>query len=487
MALNKTVKKKYIRPHLYKSKTRTKPKLYKNRSNKKNRSRFRGGKTMKGGMDPQVVSSTGFVFDPTSKYRKPGRFYGTKYKRSNRDTIQKFHRNPKKYTHYTQNKEFFSPYNPVIRDEWPTRQSKRYIKEIKRLDEENENSRKLLEEKLLSSESSSAVQEKEILKKEIDQIKEEINEKNMIKNKIITDLQIHRLEVEFKKSDYILHTYVIECINRLKYPWFNYSDSLGQYKTNPEIISQEMTISDEETNALEFIKENISIEQPDEETNALEFIKKNISIEQPIKEYYRKNALFEEIKDMPIIPTDFAWLLDERIVKGKESSVSIIEKVEDYVKTKKRNYKLFGKGIEISGRVNANPTIFGIISFDKNEKNEDGTILDLVFGYWGNEQYISEVAYKIFLKIWTANVIAKYIFKIYHEVEYSHIYGEIYPTIGEIMPEEEKEKIKKIEDAPKIVNIERNEDAAKEATAQKKASPAQHPTEQTLDNNSSTP
>ena len=109
---------------------------------------------------------------------------------------------------------------------------------------------------------------------------------------------------------------------------------------------------------------------------------------------------------------------------------------------------------------------------DENEKNKD---LELR----GDKQYISEVAYKIFLKIWTANVIAKYIFKIYHEVEYSHIYGEIYPTIGEIMPEEEKEKIKKIEDA------------AKEATAQKTASPAQrpaqHPTEQTLDNNSSTP
>ena len=375
------------------------------------------------------------------------------------------------------NKKFFSPYNPVKKGEWKgyynsadrewikeesnkTKQSKVYIKEIKRLDEENEKSRKLLEEKLLSSESSSAVQEKERLKEEIDQIKEEINEKNIRKNKIITDLQIHRLEEGYGNcgtekaernlctpgnADYILHTYVIQCINRLKYPWFG-----GRYEPNDEIISKEITISDEETNALEFIKENISIEQP-------------------IKEYYRKNALFEEIKDMPIIPTDFAWLLDERIVKGKESSDSIIE-------NKTRNYKLFGKGIEKEkyGRtyVNAKPTIFGIISFDENEKNKD---LELR----GDKQYISEVAYKIFLKIWTANVIAKYIFKIYHEVEYSHIYGEIYPTIGEIMPEEEKEKIKKIEDA------------AKEATAQKTASPAQrpaqHPTEQTLDNNSSTP
>ena len=175
----------------------------------------------------------------------------------------------------------------------------------------------------------------------------------------------------------------------------------------------------------------------DEETNALEFIKENISIEQPIKEYYRKNALFEEIKDMPIIPTDFAWLLDERIVKGdKLYNISIADRIKDYSKHgKTRNYKLFGKGIEISGSVNVARTIFGIISFDKNEKNEDGTIPDLLFGdeQFGDEQYINKVAYKIFLKIWTANVIAKYIFKIYHEVEYSHIYGEIYPTIGECM------------------------------------------------------
>ena len=182
MAQNKTIKKKYIRPHLYKSKTRTKPKLYKNRSNKKNRSRFRGGKTMKGGMDPQVVSSTGFVFDPTSKYSKPSRYYGTKYKDS-----QKFTMYPEDYSTMEikakHNKKFFSPYNIVKKGQWKgyfnsfagengewrkeesnntsnkTRVSKIFIEEIKRLDEENENSRKLLEEKLLSSESSSAVQE----------------------------------------------------------------------------------------------------------------------------------------------------------------------------------------------------------------------------------------------------------------------------------------------------------------------------------------
>merc|ERR1711916_48471 len=199
-------------------------------------------------MDPQVVSSTGFVFDPTSKYRKPGRFYGTKYRQKSYFTM---------YPDYSKmkinkrNKKFFSPYNPVKKGEWKgyynsfaaekgkwkkeesneTMVSKIYIEEIKKLDEENENSRKLLEEKLLSSESSSAVQEKERLKEEIDKIKEEINEKNIRKNKIITDLQIHRLEEGYGNcgtekakhnlctpgnADYILHTYVIQCINRLK-------------------------------------------------------------------------------------------------------------------------------------------------------------------------------------------------------------------------------------------------------------------------------
>ena len=91
MAKNKTIKKNYIRPKLYKSKTRTKPKLYKSRSrtrsNKKNknnhfsRSRsnsrlskydygfsFRGGKKLKGGMDKEPDGS---VFRFPKKKPKP--------------------------------------------------------------------------------------------------------------------------------------------------------------------------------------------------------------------------------------------------------------------------------------------------------------------------------------------------------------------------------------------------------------------------------
>ena len=46
---------------------------------------------------------------------------------------------------------------------------------------------------------------------------------------------------------------------------------------------------------------------------------------------------------------------------------------------------------------------------------------------------MSKKTYTVFLKIWTANVIAKYIFKIYHDTSFTYIKGDTYPTIGEIM------------------------------------------------------
>ena len=107
MARNITIKKNYIRPKLHKSrsKTRSTPKLYKStsrtRSNKKNKNKnisrsrsnsrlskydygfsFRGGKKIKGGMDPEVDLKSVFEEDnQTNHLRRPGNWYGTNYTR----------------------------------------------------------------------------------------------------------------------------------------------------------------------------------------------------------------------------------------------------------------------------------------------------------------------------------------------------------------------------------------------------------------------
>ena len=456
MAQNKTIKKNYIRPKLHKSrsKSRSRPKLYKSksrtRSNKKNknnnfsRSRsnsrlsrydygfsFRGGKKFKGGMDKEPDGSVFrfpkktepqkvFEVDNQTRYlRRPGNWYGTKYKAQYCSHM--FNPKPEnsrffgKYDEVGEkleakkNRKFFSPYTRVCIGNWRgwtnhyaesfdpdqdrgsvSDESEKLVKNIKKLDIKIEELRK-------SIETNTETVNNENLSKAINLINE--------KNENITDLQIHRLDegfgnygttnqpedfietwnlkkAEIHNGDYILHRYVIQCIIRLRCPHYIYAVDYGE-----EIDMKDFEISDEEKYALESIKK--------EETDTYN--------------EESKIELFGKIKDMPIIPIEFAWLLDKRIVKEK------------------KYYKLFGSH-----------GIFRILLPNKEEWKGSKHIIHekLDFDLSSDSpfnRYMSIKAYTVFLKIWTANVIAKYIFKIYHNTSFTYIKADTYPTIGECM------------------------------------------------------
>lgn len=422
MAKNKTIKKNYIRPKLHKagSKTKTRPKLYKStsrtRTNKKNKNKnisrsrsnsrlnkyvYGGGKKLKGGTDPEVDPV--FKLDNQTKgFSKPGKLYGTRYdaqqltftRRPEDETIFGLKDKSTEKLYAKRIKHFFSPYSSVNTGKWKgwldsnnfwvhdedagfitdkiTDKSRKLVKNIKKLDKQIEELRK-------SIETSTETVNKENLSKAINLINE--------KNSNITDLQIHRLDEGFgeygtasinvpkpdhrHQADFTLQKYVFQCIIRLKYPnyEFNREWELNSTKT-PDFNIDNFTISKEEEQALESLKNTPT----------------NVKLDK----------LFEKIKDIPIIPIEFAWLLDERIVKNV------------------LHYNLFGK----------NGIFERILTKDGNPIEEIG-----------HYRYVSEEAHKVFLKIWTANVIVKYIFKIYHEVSYSYIKGENYPTIETIRSE----------------------------------------------------
>ena len=454
MSKNKTIKKNYIRPKLHKSrsKIRSRPKLYKSksrtRSNNKNknisRSRsnsrlskydygfsFRGGKKFKGGMDKEPDGSvfrfpkkteTQKVFEEDNKtgnLKRPGNWYGIKYKAQYCSHM--FNPEPEnskffgKYSEVSEkleakkNRKFFSPYTRVCIGNWrgwtnhyansfdpdPDRgnvsdKSKTLVENIKKLDMDID---KLLSSIITNTETVN----NENLSKAINLINE--------KNENITDLQIHRLdegfgnyghtthpesfmlqrfsEGEYKhNADYILHRYVIQCIIRLRCPRYTYAVDYGE-----EIDEKDFEISKQEKDALKSIK-NEKTDTYNEEA---------------------KIELFGKIKDMPIIPIEFSWLLDKRIVKEK------------------KYYKLFGSH-----------GIFRILLPNKEEWKGSKHIIheELDFDLSRDtpfNRYMSITAYTVFLKIWTANVIAKYIFKIYHDTSFTYIKGDTYPTIGECM------------------------------------------------------
>ena len=482
MAKNKTIKKNYIKPKLYKSRSKTtsRPKLYKSksrtRSNKKNknnnfsRSRsnsrlsrydygfsFRGGKKIKGGMDPEVDNKLKSVFGLDNQTRSfnlgPGALYGSNRIRQSLGSHM-FNPEPEKavffgkYDEFSEkleakkNRSFFSPYSPVTIGNWrgysnpftetfdpdedagfTSDKSRTLVRNIKILDREIEELHKSIES---SGESSNDT----LLDKAIKLIND--------KNEIITDLQIHRLEeglgdygttnkpewfiktwnlkkAEKHNGDYILHRYVIQCIIRLRCPRYRYAVGYGE-----EIDIKDFEISKQEKDALESIK-NEETDTYNEES---------------------KIELFGKIKDMPIIPIEFAWLLDKRIVKEK------------------KYYKLFGSH-----------GIFRILLPNKEEWKGSKHIIhkELDFDLSRDtpyNRYMSITAYTVFLKIWTANVIAKYIFKIYHDTSFTYVKGDIYPTIGEIMSsmettedynlKEEQLKIIK-EDAERRIILEADE------------------------------
>lgn len=505
MARNKTIKKNYIRPKLYKSRsnTRHKPKLYKSksrtRSNKKNknnnfsRSRsnsrlsrydygfsFRGGKKLKGGMDKEQDGSvfrfpkkteTQKVFEQdnqTGNFRKPGRFYGINYqmqgfcshrfypKPENARLMGKYDEVVEEF-HAKTNRKFFSPYTKVCIGNWrgttnhyaksfdphPDRgdvshKSEELVGNIKNLDME-------INKVLSSIITNTETVNNENLKTAIKLINE--------KNENITDLQIHRLREGYgnyghtthtekfmmmkaakgeyvHNADYILHRYVIQCIIRLRFPKFDYPEMYRE-----EYNMKDFEISDEEKDALESIK-NETTDTYSEES---------------------KIELFGKIKDMPIIPIEFAWLLDKRIVNEKFKyklfgSWGIFEILLPSLSAEEKDKKLKARDsdkieLEILERKGTKDLtdmdsedlrkLRKKCSIDEKEKEEeklDPTLLsfnfDLNIKY---NRYMFRTTYIVFKKIWTANVIAKYIFKIYHDTSFTYIKGDTYPTIGECM------------------------------------------------------
>ena len=345
------------------------------------------------------------------------------------------------------NRSFFSPYSPVKIGNWrkeekgfTSNDSKTLVRNIKNLEREIEELRKSIE-----TSTETVNNENPSIKKAIKLINE--------KNENITDLQILRLKEGFgnygttnqpqsfiegwdlekaerHNADYILHRYVIQCIIRLRFPYYDYG-----FGYSKEIAMKDFEISKQEEHALESIK-NETTDTYNEES---------------------KIKLFGIIKDMPIIPIEFAWLLDKRIVK---------EELDKRIVKEEKSYKLFGWN-----------GIFEILLPNKEERkgNKRNIYKELDFDLSYESplnRYMSETDYKVFLKIWTANVIAKYIFKIYHDTSFTYIKGKIYPTIGECMSkmditedynikeeqEQEEEQLKIIkEDAKQRIILEADE------------------------------
>ena len=130
---------------------------------------------------------------------------------------------------------------------------------------------------------------------------------------------------------------------------------------------------------------------------------------------------------------EYKFVLDKRIVKEKDF------------------YKLFGiRGIfEIllpnkEETINGKTKILNELDFDLSQDPR-------------SDRYMSITAYTVFLKIWTANVIAKYIFKIYHDTSFTYVKGDTYPTIGEIMSSMETTEDYNIkEEQSKILDSDRS-------------------------------
>lgn len=340
-------------------------------------------------VDPKLKSVFGFDNQTKSYNLGKGMLYGRRRVRQYFGS-HIFYPEPSRFQ-AKYNRSFFSPYSRVNVGNWRgwlrnkhwehdedagtnTDKSKIIVRNIKIFDGEIEELRKSIES---SGESSNDT---------LDEAIKLINEKN----ENITDLQIHRLKEGFgeygtasinlenpdqrHQADYILHKYVIQCIIRLKYPDY-------EYGYDEQLNMKDFEISNEEEKALESIKN----EKTDEES---------------------KIELFGKIEDMPIIPIEFAWLLDKRIVKE-----------EDF-------YKLFGRR-----------GIFEILLPNKEETKDGKTQLNFDLSRKTSYRYMSKTAYTVFLKIWTANVIAKYIFKIYHDTSFTYIKGDTYPTIETIKSE----------------------------------------------------